>query len=248
LAGLAGLAVGSFLNVCIHRIPRGQSIVFPPSHCPACGGPIRPGDNVPVLSWLALGGRCRSCRAPIPLRYPFVELANAALWLLSARAAASAADFAAGAILSSACLALVFIDYDSQYLPDAITLPLAAAGVGLSFFSRRIGWTGSLAGLAAGAGGLWAVAWAYRRLAGQEGMGLGDVKMLGAIGAFVGPAGALATIFFASLSGSVVGLLLMTRGGGWKTRLPFGVFLGIAGVGAYFWAAPVFAWYRSFYR
>jgi len=244
-AAISGLLVGSFLNVCIHRIPRGRSIVFPGSRCPACGAPIRARDNVPVLSWVLLAGKCRDCRAPIAARYPAIELANAILWTFAARNAASVADFAAAAVFFSACLALIFIDFDFQILPDAITLPLAAAGVAFSLFSGRLSWRSSVLGLAAGAGVLWAVAFTYEKLTRREGMGLGDVKMLGAIGAFTGPAGVLFTVLFASLAGSVVGVALMFRGGDWKTRLPFGVFLGIAGIAAYFWARPVWEWYRG---
>jgi leader peptidase (prepilin peptidase)/N-methyltransferase len=179
------------------------------------------------------------------LRYPAIELANAILWAFSANRALSAVDFAAAVIFASSCLVLVFIDWDFQILPDAITLPLAAAGLALSFFSSRVSWRSSLLGAAIGAGSLWAVAAAYKALTGREGMGLGDVKMLGAIGAFTGASGVLFTILFGSLGGSIVGLALMTRGGDWKTRLPFGVFLGIAGVAAYFWAAPLWVWYRG---
>jgi leader peptidase (prepilin peptidase)/N-methyltransferase len=247
VAALTGLLVGSFLNVCIHRIPLGKSVVFPASHCPRCGAPIRPWDNVPVVSWLILRAKCRVCRGPISPRYPAIELANGFLWLAAARAALSPADFVAAALFSSACLVLVFIDFDHQILPDAITLPLAAAGLALAFFSPRISWRESLAGILAGAGSLWLVAFVYEKATGREGMGLGDVKMLGAIGAFTGPKGVLATILFASLAGSVVGLALLgAGGGGWKTRLPFGVFLGIAGVGAFYFAAPLWAWYRGF--
>jgi leader peptidase (prepilin peptidase)/N-methyltransferase len=242
--GLAGLAVGSFLNVCIFRLPRGRSVVFPPSACPACRAKIRPLDNVPVVAWIALRGRCRVCRAPISARYPIVELANAVAWWMSAKAAPTVPDFLAGALLCSASLVLIFVDFDFQILPDVITLPLAAAGLGLSFFTVRIGWRMSIAGIVVGAGGLYAVARAYRALTGQEGMGLGDVKMLGAIGAFTGPVGVVATVFFASLAGSLVGLALLRKGGGWRTRLPFGVFLGLAGIGAYFWASPAWRWYR----
>jgi leader peptidase (prepilin peptidase)/N-methyltransferase len=247
LAGAAGLAVGSFLNVCIYRLPRSRSIVFPGSRCPACGAPIRAFDNIPVLSWLILRGKCRVCRAPISLRYPMIEMGNASLWILAAATASRPADFAAAACLCSACLVLIMIDYDFQILPDSVTLPLAGTGVFFSFFSSRLGWRSSLAGLAAGAGVLFLVAWAYEKLTRSEGMGLGDAKMLGAIGAFTGVAGVVATLFFASLAGSLVGLALMTRGGGWKTRLPFGVFLGLAGIGAYFWGSPLFLWYRGLF-
>jgi leader peptidase (prepilin peptidase)/N-methyltransferase len=247
VAVIMGLLVGSFLNVCIHRIPLGRSIAFPGSHCPRCGAPIRAWDNVPVISWLLLRAKCRVCRGPISPRYPAIELANGFLWLVAARAALSPVDFAAAALFSSACLALVFIDFDHQILPDVITLPLVVLGFALAFFSPRISWRQSLLGIVVGAGSLWLVALVYEKSTGREGMGLGDVKMLGAIGAFTGAKGVLATILFASLAGSVVGLALMgAGGGGWKTRLPFGVFLGIAGVAAYYFASPLWFWYRGF--
>ncbi|MGH9443010.1 MAG: prepilin peptidase [Thermoanaerobaculia bacterium] len=244
-AAISGLLVGSFLNVCVYRIPRGRSIVSPRSKCPACGAPIRARDNVPVLSWLLLGGKCRDCRARISARYPAVELGNAILWTFAAIRAESASDFAAAAVFFSACLVLILIDLDFQILPDAITLPLAAAGIAFSVFSGRLPWRSSVAGLAAGAGVLWLVAVSYEKLTHREGMGLGDVKMLGAIGAFTGPVGVLFTVLFASLAGSVVGVALMLRGGDWKTRLPFGVFLGLAGIAAYFYASPLWHWYRG---
>jgi leader peptidase (prepilin peptidase) / N-methyltransferase len=247
VAAVAGLLVGSFLNVCIHRIPLGRSIVFPGSHCPRCGAPIRAWENVPVVSWLFLRAKCRTCRGPISARYPAIELANGFLWMAAARWAISPADFAAAAIFSSACLTLVFIDFDHQILPDVITLPLGAAGLVLSFLSPRISWRGSLAGIVVGAGSLWLVAFLYEKATGREGMGLGDVKMLGAIGAFTGPRGVLATILFASLAGSVIGIALIAiKGGSWKTRLPFGVFLGVAAIVSFYAAGPLWDWYRGF--
>lgn len=242
---LLGLVIGSFLNVCIHRIPRGISVVFPASHCPQCGGPIRARDNVPVAAWIWLGGKCRDCRAPISFRYPAVEAANALLWLLAARRASSVAGFVAGALFFSAILVLMLIDFDHQILPDVITLPLAAAGLVFSFFGAGVSWPASLAGILAGGGGLWLVGWGYEKITRREGMGLGDAKMLAAIGAFTGPGGVVVTILFASLAGSLVGLLLLFRGGSMKTRLPFGVFLGLAGIAAFLWAPALVAWYAA---
>lgn len=249
LAAIFGLAVGSFLNVCIHRLPRGESLAFPGSHCPRCGAPVRARENIPVISWLLLGGRCRLCRGPISVRYPVVELSNAIAWAGAALVSSSLVDFFRAAIFCSGCLALIFIDYDTQLLPDVITLPLAATGFILSFFSREISWRASLAGLVLGAGGLFLVAWGYEKLAGHEGMGMGDVKMLGAVGAFTGVAGVVFTLFFGALAGSVIGLTLMASSrGNWKTRLPFGVFLGLAGIAALFWTSPLWRWYTGLYH
>jgi leader peptidase (prepilin peptidase) / N-methyltransferase len=246
VAALFGLTVGSFLNVVIHRLPLGESLVSPRSRCPSCGAPIAAWDNVPVLSWLILRGRCRRCRARISVRYPAVELANGALWALAFRVAPSWGDLASGLLLASACLALLAIDYDHQILPDWITLPGIAAGLALSFASVERTPLSALIGAALGAGGLFLVAFAYEKIAGHEGMGLGDVKMLGMIGAFLGPAGVLVSLLAASVSGSVVGVaLILAKGGDGKTRLPFGVFLAIGAVGAWFFADPLVARYRE---
>jgi leader peptidase (prepilin peptidase)/N-methyltransferase len=245
-AVLFGLLVGSFLNVLIHRLPREQSIVRPGSRCPACGAAIGPLDNVPVFSWLFLRGRCRACRAPIPIRYPLVELGNGALWAAAFWRAPSWADFAAAAFLCSACLALAWIDAEFQLLPDAITLPGIAVGLTLSFWSvQRTSWQ-ALLGAAIGAGALYLVGWIWSRLRGVEAMGLGDVKMLGMVGALMGPWGVLLTVFFGSVLGSLVGLsLIVSRRGTLATAIPFGVFLAIGAVGAHFFATPVISAYRS---
>jgi len=246
LAGVFGLVVGSFLNVVIHRLPNEKSVVSPPSSCPSCGGRIAPRDNVPVLSWVVLGGRCRSCRAKIAVRYPLVELSNGALWALVLRAAPSWGDAATGAFLVSASIALLAIDYDHQILPDVITLPGIAVGLALAFVSVRRSPLEAALGALLGAGGLYLLAFTYEKIAGQEGMGLGDVKMLGMIGALLGPAGVVVTVLFASISGSVVGLaVILTRGGNGKTRLPFGVFLALGAMAAWFLGDPIVARYRA---
>jgi leader peptidase (prepilin peptidase)/N-methyltransferase len=248
LAGVLGLLVGSFLNVVIHRLPLRESIVSPPSRCPSCGARVSPRDNVPVVSWLLLGGKCRSCRARISIRYPIVEVANAVLWVLVLRSAPSWGDAATGAFLVSACLALLAIDFDHQILPDWITLPGIAVGLALSFVSVRRTPLEAALGAALGAGGLFLLAFTYEKIAGQEGMGLGDVKMLGMIGAFLGPTGVLVTLLLGSVSGSLVGVaLILTRGGSAKTKLPFGVFLALGAIAAWFFADPLVERYRAFW-
>jgi len=243
---LLGLVSGSFLNVVIHRLPRGESVAFPGSHCPACGAPIRPYDNVPVLSWLVLRGRCRVCRAPISARYPFVELANAVLWVAVFLRVPGWADFASGAFLCSACLALLAIDAEFRILPDRITLTGIAVGLTLSFFSRVRTPASSFAGAAIGAGGLWLVAFLYEKWKKVEGMGLGDVKMLGMIGALLGASGVVVTVLLASVAGSLVGLALVAaRRGSLQTALPFGVFLALGAVAALFWEPVLVELYRG---
>jgi leader peptidase (prepilin peptidase)/N-methyltransferase len=245
-AGLLGLVVGSFLNVIAHRLPRDESIAFPGSRCPTCGAPIAAYDNIPVLSWILLAGRCRACRAPISARYPMLELSNAILWILVFRVAPCWGDFLTGAFLCSAGLALLAIDADFQILPDAITLPGIVVGLALSFFSLRRTPLEAALGAVLGAGGLYLLAFLYEKIAGQEGMGLGDVKMLGMIGALLGPIGVLATILAASVSGSIIGIALMlARGSDGKMRLPFGVFLALGSIAAWFFADPLFTRYRA---
>ncbi len=243
---LAGLAVGSFLNVLVHRLPRGESVVFPPSHCPSCGAAIRPYDNIPVASWILLRAKCRVCRAPISARYPTIELVHAALWVFVALRARDWGELLAGALLCSACVALAAIDAEFQILPDRITLPTAVLGLALSFFSAARPPASAFLGAALGAGGLFLVAFLYERVTGQEGMGMGDVKMLGMIGAFLGPAGVLVTVLLSSVAGSLVGLALLASGkGDRRMRLPFGVFLAAGAVGAFFFGEILVRRYRS---
>jgi leader peptidase (prepilin peptidase)/N-methyltransferase len=245
-AGLFGLVVGSFLNVLVHRLPRGESVVSPGSHCPACGAPIRPRDNIPVVSWLLLGGRCRVCGARISARYPLIELANGALWAAVFLRSREWPEFAGGAFFVSACVALAAIDAEFQILPDRITLTGIAVGLLLAFLSKTRSPGGALLGAAVGGGGLFLVAFLYEKIAGQEGMGLGDVKMLAMIGAFLGAGGVLVSVLLASLAGSAVGLAAIAAGrGDRKMRLPFGVFLAAGGVAALFFGDALIHRYRA---
>ena len=243
---LFGLVIGSFVNVLIHRLPRGESVAFPGSHCPACGAPIRAYDNVPVLSWLVLRGRCRVCRAPIAVRYPAIELANGLLWVAAWAFAPGWGDFASGAFLCSACLALLVIDAEFRILPDKITLTGIGVGIALSFFSQRRTPLSAVAGAALGAGGLYLLAFLWEKLRGVEAMGLGDVKMLGMIGALLGPAGVVITVLLASIAGSLIGLgLVLAKRGSLQTALPFGVFLALGAIAALIWAPELLDLYRS---
>jgi leader peptidase (prepilin peptidase)/N-methyltransferase len=175
-----------------------------------------------------------------------LELGNAILWVCVYRVAPSWGDLMTGLFLCSAGLALLAIDYDFQILPDAITLPGIAVGIALSFFSLRRTPLQAALGAALGAGGLWLLAFLYEKIAGQEGMGLGDVKMLGMIGALLGPLGVVATLFAASIAGSIIGVgLMLARGGDGKMRLPFGVFLALGAIASWFFADPLFARYRA---
>jgi len=246
---LFGLVVGSFLNVLIHRLPRGESVAFPGSHCPACGAAVRAYDNVPVLSWLTLRGRCRDCRAPIAVRYPAIELANAVLWVAVYLRAPGWADFATGAFLCSACLALLAIDAEFRILPDRITLTGVIVGIALSFFSHMRTPISAIGGAALGAAGLYLLAFLWEKLRGVEAMGMGDVKMLGMAGALLGFSGVVLTVLLASVAGSLVGLVLvLAKRGSMQTALPFGVFLALGAIAAFFWGPAIVELYRGVLR
>jgi leader peptidase (prepilin peptidase)/N-methyltransferase len=230
IAFALGLAVGSFLNVCVHRLPRGGSVVAPPSACPACGRRIAWYDNVPVLSFLLLRGRCRACGAAISWQYPLVELATAALFaLLAARAPALGVLLLQGLWVAMLVVAAV-VDARHMILPDVITLPGIAVGLAARLAGEQPILDGFI-GIAAGGGSLLLVAWVYRRLTGVHGMGGGDVKLMAMVGALVGWQAAFEVIFVAAVAGSLVGLVLMaTRGAGRRTAIPFGAFLAGAAV------------------
>jgi leader peptidase (prepilin peptidase)/N-methyltransferase len=247
-ATLFGLVIGSFLNVCIYRLPRDQSIVWPASRCTSCGRELRWYENIPVASYVALGGRCRTCRARISVMYPVVETATAALF------AASVAVFGWSWLLpvrlafGCAMIVLFVIDLQHQILPDEITLGGTAAGLAASVWLPP-GWRDALIGAAAGAGMLLALARGYRRLRGQEGLGLGDVKMLAMIGAFLGWKLMLLTLAAASVLGSLTALALMVGGrASLQSKLPLGTFLAAAAVFASLFGEPVVEWYAALYR
>ena len=234
----AGTCVGSFLNVCIYRLPAGLSVAFPPSACPQCQQPIRFYDNIPVVSYILLRGRCRFCAATIAIRYPLVELLTGlaawAVFLKHGPTAAAAVYFTFVAVL----IVITFIDIDHQIIPDILSLP----GIPLFFiaglWATPLTWLNALIGVASGAGSLLLVALVYRQITGKDGMGMGDVKLLAMIGALIGWQGVLFTIFFSSVIGALVGLLLMLKGGGsLKTRLAFGPFLALGAV-AYVFFGP----------
>ncbi len=234
-SGLVGLVVGSYLNVLVHRLPLGQSTVLPRSRCPACGAAIRARDNVPVLSWLLLRGRCRDCGAAISARYPLVELlAGAAFAGCALRFGFGLAALGA-AVLVALLIALAAIDIDHFLLPDKLTLPGIVLGLGAQFVVPGGAPLAGLRGALVGAGVLLLIAGLWEVARGVEGMGLGDVKMLAMIGAFLGAGGALVALVFATFAGSVVGLAMVARrGGGLQTQLPFGVFLSAGGLVALF--------------
>jgi leader peptidase (prepilin peptidase)/N-methyltransferase len=250
-----GAIIGSFLNVVIHRYPREESVVFPASRCPHCATVIKPYDNVPVLAWLWLRGKCRACHAPIDLRYPLVELANALFYVAIVQRTGVSLAFVPLAALVSMTIVLIYIDLEIQILPDVIDLPGVA--IGLLIGATHLGALApdlllsktlleSVAGAMVGAGGLLAIALSYKLVRKIEGMGLGDVKMMAMLGAVLGWEPLLPLIMIASLSGAIVGLFVALKSRrGMQVALPFGVFLGFAFlVMLFFGNALTGLWYR----
>jgi len=241
---LFGAIVGSFLNVCIHRLPSDESVVFPASHCPQCRQPIRPYDNIPLLSYVLLRGRCRACGASISSRYPAVELLTGA----AAVATVGALGMSAHALLAFAFLCalivITFIDFDHQIIPDAISLPGIGVGFAAALILGNPSWTASLAGILLGGGLLWGVAEGYHWLTGREGMGGGDIKLLAMIGAFLGWQAVPVTLMIASLAGTAVGVtLILVQRRDSRTAIPFGPFLAVGATCALFWGDALIAWY-----
>lgn len=247
LLATLGLAVGSFLNVCIYRIPRRESLWHPPSRCPACGRGLRWFDNVPVLGYAWLGGRCRACRAPISIRYPIVELVTMGMFLLHYAVFDWNALLAVRIVFACAMIVLFAIDLEHHLLPDVITLPGSVAGLLCSLWLPP-GVVDALIGAVAGGGVLWLIGEAYYRYSGQEGMGGGDVKMLAMVGAFLGWQQVILTLVLSSVAGSLVGMLLIaTRRGGLKYELPYGTFLALAALAASLAGEPIITWYTGLY-
>ena len=270
-----GACVASFLNVCIWRLPRNESVVSPPSHCPDCNAPIRWYQNIPILSYIALGGKCASCRKPISMRYTIVELLGGILFLLAYL------QWAMPAMLGDAPIAALrplhsfwcvpafwlvfaglilgsFIDLEHFYLPDRVTIGGMLLGVPASMLIPELQlettWLGALCwsagGLAFGFFFLWGMGWVFSKLFRKEALGFGDVKLMGAIGAFFGPTAVLFVLIVSSLVGSVIGIGLIFRGrarlGGF-TAVPFGPFIALGVLAWMFWGPPLVAAYVSLF-
>jgi len=239
-----GLILGSFLNVCIYRLPLNKSIVNPPSSCPQCGKKIRFYDNIPVFSYLLLLGKCRYCRQSIPLHYPFVEaitgLLSAALFI---RYGLSYPYFLF--LLFAACLVTIsFIDLHHKIIPDIISLPGIGLGLAVSFFFDNISWLDSLIGIIGGGGFLFLIAVVFEKLTGREGMGGGDIKLLAMIGAWMGWRALPFIILISSLTGTFIGggsLLLARRG--LRVKIPFGPFLALGALIYFFFSYELVTWY-----
>ncbi len=265
-----GAMVGSFLNVVIHRVPNEQSVVFPNSTCPNCKNPIKPYDNIPVLSWLILGGRCRNCNEKISPRYPAVELLTALIFLLVAWQIGFTAFLPVCLVFVAATLALIFIDAEHMILPNVITYPLLVFALFVRFiyplFSGAsvfpdlkifplnqmhvtpvwlVSLLGAVLGALVGGGSLWLVGEIWKRLRGVDAMGLGDVKMMFAVGALLGWRLTILSIFLGAFSGAVIGVFLIARQKekDMQTQIPFGIFLGIGSIISLLWGEQLVRWY-----
>jgi len=242
-----GLAVGSFLNVCIYRLPRRESLNWPGSHCTTCSRALAWYENLPLVSWLALRGRCRTCRAAISPMYPAVEAITGAVFVAGYFIYGWTPLLAVRLMFASAMVVLFAIDLRHHILPNAITLPGIVIGFALSFVLPP-GWLASLIGLIVGGGILFAIGETYYRVRGIEGLGMGDVKMLAMIGAFLGWKLMLVTLVLASFAGSIVGVGVMLAGrGGMTFALPFGTFLAVGALAAAVAGDPILAWYLGLY-
>ena len=243
-----GAIVGSFLNVCIYRIPARQSIVAPSSRCPKCETPIRWYQNIPVLSWLVLGGKCAKCKSSISIRYPLIEVLNGLLYVTAVYYYSLSWVACVYMVFLSLLVIVVFIDIDHQLIPNVITFPGIPLGFAASFLIPWLPWQDSGLGILLGAGLLGAVAFGYKLFTGKEGMGMGDLKLLAMIGAFLGWKSILPVVFIASLAGTFIGVpLMIAKGSDGKLALPFGPFLSLAAVVYLFWWFDIFSWYQSFF-
>ena len=247
-----GLIVGSFLNVCIYRIPRGISIIIPSSRCPSCNTPIKPWDNIPIVSYVFLGGKCRYCKAQISPRYPLVEFLNAVLYLIVFWRFGFGLHSAVYFAFSSALIVITFIDLDFQIIPDRITL----AGIPLGFLagsfllpdpfvrSSLLGIKASLIGLVSGFGLFYLVALVGSAIFRKEALGGGDIKMMAMVGAVMGWKTVILTTFIGSLTGSVFGITLMVlQGKNRTTKLAFGPFLALGAIITLFFGQEIASWY-----
>ncbi|MBZ5698137.1 MAG: prepilin peptidase [Acidobacteriia bacterium] len=264
---LFGLVIGSFLNVCILRIPAEKSIILPASSCPKCGKVIAPYDNIPVLSWLILGGKCRNCKTKISAMYPAVELLTGLLFMACYFVFGLTLESLKWAIFAAMLVVLTITDLRERILPDAVNFFGLGVGLLFSFFTKPLdgsalwianrwfdfpppqpvlSFVDAILGAVAGSGLLWVVAEGYFRLRGREGMGLGDVKMMAAVGAFLGLKRTLMTVLAASLLGSVIGIVLIAVSKkGRDYELPFGTFLGAGALLVLFFGTPALQWYQS---
>jgi len=246
---ILGALIGSFLNVCICRLPREESIVTPGSHCPQCKNPIGFYDNIPVLSYVLLRGKCRHCGKPISMQYPVVEGVTAlSSWVLFTTYGPSLSYLFFFAFVA-ALIVITVIDLQHQIIPDVISIPGMGVGLLGSLILSHLSFLNSLGGVVLGSGSLFLVATIYQWLFKREGMGGGDVKLLGMIGAFLGWKAVILTILLSSLIGSLIGILVMVlKGKDFKYAIPFGPFLSLGAVLTLFYGEVIIRWYLYSHR
>lgn len=242
VCSLSGLIFGSFANVLVYRLPRNESIVFPGSHCPSCSHGIAWFENIPLVSWLALKGRCRYCGVAISVRYPLLELCLGLTWGYMAWHFGLSMELVMPLVLSLMLWPLIWIDLETGLLPDAITFPGIAAGILSGIISGH--WQDSVIGAVAGYGVFWLVARIFLLLTGREGLGYGDFKLLAMLGAFLGWQALPFIIFLSSFCGAVIGsvYLLLARKHA-RTQIPFGPYLAVSGMVWLLWGSDLLRWY-----
>jgi len=246
-ATLFGALIGSFLNVCIHRLPRGTSIVWPASACPTCGRALSWFENIPIVSYAFLRGRCRTCRTPISPRYPIVEALTAAMFGLAWWYYGPTPLVASRIVFGCMLIVLFAIDLEHHLLPNVITIPGIVIGFLFSVINDP-GWKSSLIGIVVGGGVLYVIAEGYYRVRHEEGLGMGDVKMLALIGAFLGWPLTLLSLMIASIAGTIIGIALIATGRGtMKYALPFGTFLAIGAAVSAAVGQAILDWYLRFW-
>ena len=247
LAAVIGGVIGSFLNVCIYRLPLRKSIVWPASACESCRRELSWYENLPIVSWVVLGAKCRTCKAPLSIRHPIVEALTAIMFGTAAWYYGPTALLASRLVFGCALIVLFAIDLEHHLLPNAITLPGILVGVAFSLVTEP-GWLASVVGAVVGGGMLWLIAEGYYRLRHEEGLGMGDVTMLAMIGAFIGWQLTIVTLMMASVAGSIVGIaLIAARKGDMKYALPFGTFLAMGAALAATVGPGLLSWYLQFW-
>ncbi|RLB20208.1 MAG: prepilin peptidase [Deltaproteobacteria bacterium] len=245
---LFGLALGSFANVCIYRLPLGRSIVSPPSSCPHCGQQIKFYDNIPLLSYLLLKGKCRVCGHPISAQYPLVELSMGLISLALFIRYGASYQYILYLLFTGSLVVITFIDLHHQIIPDVVSLPGIAVGFLSSFFLISVSWIDSVIGIVAGGGALLVIAIIFEKLTGREGMGGGDIKLLAMIGAWMGWKALPFIVLVSSLAGTIIGggALLIT-GKGYGVRIPFGPFLAMGTLIYFFFGSMILQWYSRLF-
>ena len=241
---LVGLALGSFMNVCIYRIPLEKSIIRPSSSCPNCGKKIRFYDNIPLISYLLLLGRCRHCHHPISWRYPAVEALTGLLSLALFIRYGLSFQYLLFLLFAATLVTISFIDLDHQIIPDVMSIPGIVAGLAAAFIPGNVSWFDSIIGIIGGGGTLFLVGLIYEKLTGKQGMGGGDVKLLAMIGAWMGWRSLPFVLLVSSLTGAIIGsVFLLAAGKGYRVRIPFGPFLSLGALFYIFFGPQLTNWY-----